>query len=113
MKPHLLIPAILTLFSSLVHADTTAVNEAGRQWPDNRVEIRQVAAPDATPMDLRDVSPLLVPLGGAVLLLLGGLLIWNRRLLRESRERKHVEQQLRDSEEALTETRRLAHIGWW
>jgi diguanylate cyclase (GGDEF)-like protein/PAS domain S-box-containing protein len=113
MKPHLLIPAILTLFSSLVHADTTATNEAGRQWPDNRAEIRQSAAPDAVPSGLREVSPLQGSLGGAVLLLLGGLLVWNRRLLRESRERKHLEQQLRDTEEALTETRRLAHIGWW
>jgi diguanylate cyclase (GGDEF)-like protein/PAS domain S-box-containing protein len=113
MKPHLLITTLLTLFSSIVHADTNATGEAGRQWLDNRVEIRQSAAPDPAPLDLHEVSPLLLPLGGAVLLLLGGMLIWNRRLLRESRERGHVEQQLRDSEEALMETRRLAHIGWW
>ena len=64
-------------------------------------------------VDIRELLLVILPLGSATLVILLGVILWNRRLHREIRERESVEQQLRDSEEALLETQRLAHIGWW
>ena len=64
-------------------------------------------------MDIRELLLLILPLGSAIVIVLFGVILWNRSLRKEIGERERVEQQLRGSEEALLETQRIAHIGWW
>ena len=95
---------VLILQKALDSISAHEIRQVREEWVQLRVQ---------QGIDIRKLLPLVLPLGSAVLIVLFGVIVWNRRLRTEISEREAVEQQLRDSEEALLETQRLAHIGWW
>lgn len=56
---------------------------------------------------------LLLPIAFGVALLLGLILMWNRRLRREITERREIEARLRASEERLNTSQQVGRIGSW
>ena len=64
-------------------------------------------------VDLTEVAIVIVPILAAALLVLIVMMRSNHKLRDEITERQQIEKQLRLSEEALNESQRTAHIGWW